>query len=231
MAFFDDRVIARDTNELEQHLGAAAQQVTSWAVEVQRALLGIKENTRGLLWWTSMVSAVIVSLFLVAALNSLRRVMVDINKHQALFRRMWEEDRANEEKLRQEAENRRARRRAQEAIHRREAAQAQARRNGGNAGAQRGIADGAAPGNNAAESSTAAAVAGARESRRRQMDAEIEILAARGPPDGAPERQEYLRRIAAEMRVKYPELFVADDNPEDPEDWRVSSDEESADEG
>ncbi|RYP93851.1 hypothetical protein DL770_000047 [Monosporascus sp. CRB-9-2] len=226
MALFDDRVIARHANELEQHLGAAAQQVTSWAVEVQSALLGIKENTRGLLWWTSMVSAVIVSLFLVAALNSLRKVMVDINKHQALFRRMWEEDRENEEKLRQEAENRRARRRAQEAIRRREAAQAQARRNGDNAGTQ-GTAGAATPGNHAAESSTAAA-ARTRQARRRQMDAEIEVLVALGPPDGTPERQEYLRRIAAEMRVKYPELFVADDNPEDPEDWRVSSDDESA---
>ncbi|RYO96570.1 hypothetical protein DL765_011549 [Monosporascus sp. GIB2] len=230
MAFFDDRVIARGANELEQHLGAAVQEVTNWAVEVQRALLGIRENTRGLLWWTSMVSAIIVSLFLVAALNSLRRVMVDINKHQALFRRMWEEDRENEEKLRREAENRRARRKAQEAIRRGDAAQGQARRNGGNVGARRGTADGVAPGNSAAESSTAAA-AGTRQSRRRQMDAEIEVLAALGPPDGAPERQEYLRRIAEEMRVKYPELFATDDNPEDPEDWRVSSDEDSAEEG
>ncbi|RYP38373.1 hypothetical protein DL767_002613 [Monosporascus sp. MG133] len=227
MALFGDRVIARNANDLEQHLGAAAQQVTSWAVEVQSALLGIKENTRGLLWWTSMISAIIVSLFLVAALNSLRKVMVDINKHQALFRRMWEEDRENEEKLRQEAENRRARRRAQEAIRRREAAQAHARGNGGNADTRGGTGGAAAPGNNAAKSSTAAA-ARARQARRRQMDAEIEVLAALGPPDGTPERQEYLRRVAAEMRAKYPELFVADDNPEDPEDWRVSSDDESA---
>ncbi|RYP64976.1 hypothetical protein DL769_006471 [Monosporascus sp. CRB-8-3] len=230
MALFDNRVIPRHSNELEQQLGAAAQQVTSWAVEVQSALLGIKENTRGLLWWTSMVSAVIVSLFLVAAINSLRRVMVDINKHQALFRRMWEEDRENEEKLRQEAENRRARRRAQEVIRQREAAQAQAGRNGGNAGTQGGAAGAAAPGTNAAESSAAAA-ARTRQARRRQMDAEIEVLMALGPPDGTPERQEYLRRIAAEMRVKYPELFAAGNNPEDPEDWRVSSDDESVEEG
>ncbi|RYP75495.1 hypothetical protein DL771_002380 [Monosporascus sp. 5C6A] len=228
MALFDDRVIARHANELEQHLGAAAQQVTSWAVDVQSALLGIKENTRGLLWWTSMVSGIIVSLFLVAALNSLRKVMVEINTHQALFRRMWEEDRENEEKLRQEAENRRARRRAQEDIRRREAVQAQAGRNGGNGGTQEGTVGAAAPGNNAAESNTAAAAARARQARRRQMDAEIEVLAALGPPDGTPERQEYLRRIAAEMRVKYPELFVADDNPEDLEDWQVSSEDESA---
>ncbi|RYP10696.1 hypothetical protein DL764_000486 [Monosporascus ibericus] len=227
MALFDNRVIARHANELEQHLGAAAQQVTKWAVEVQSALLGIKENTRGLLWWTSMVSAVIVSLFLVAAINSLRKVMVEINKHQALFRRMWEEDRENEERLRQEAENRRARRRAQEAIRQEEASQAQERRNGGNADAQGGTAHAAAPGNNAAESSTAAA-AMTRQARRHQMDAEIEVLAALGPPDSTPERQECLRRIAAEMRAKYPELFVADDHPEDPEDWRVSSDDESA---
>ncbi|KAK7749323.1 hypothetical protein SLS62_008174 [Diatrype stigma] len=192
MDAFKEGFITKNARELEQHLSAAAGNFATWAIEVQSSLAAIRHNTRGLLWWTSIAAAVIISLFLMKALNSLRRVLDEINQHQVNFRQLWEADRAYEDQLRNEEQHRKAAEldRLLRAITA--------------ATAGRGHGAGTAADDPAA--AAAAAAADDTDARLQQMDEDIQRLEADAPADPEEYRQ-WMQQGTAEIRARYADLL------------------------
>ncbi len=183
-----------------------------------------------------MAAAAIISLFLLAALNSLRRVLVEINNHQVLFRIMWDEDRAREEHLRQEDLRLAA---EEECIRQAALAAAQAnaprrgnRRSGRNSGGGGGGGGGGDGGGGGADTGGGRSSRSSNNSggggggygggdgdddggmgagadigaRMEQMERELNELQRQGPADPA-ERKRWLIQRGVEIRAQYPDVL------------------------
>ncbi|KAI1762219.1 hypothetical protein GGR53DRAFT_468510 [Hypoxylon sp. FL1150] len=79
------------------HMDATVKSVVHFANNVQDSLDGIRDNTRSLYWWTSVLVGICIGLFVLAQLVRLRHELQTITQYQELFMRMWDDDRRRQE--------------------------------------------------------------------------------------------------------------------------------------
>lgn len=183
-----------------------------------------------------MAAVVLISLFIVAALNSLRRVLVEINRHQALFRRMWDNDRAAEARQRQEDAAQRA---ADEQDHRQFLAdtitfglqqyQDRPAAGGGGARGEPGAGAGASDdGNRDSSPSLSPSPPPATNIHIRMAQAQAAINALRdGGPTDPEEREQWMRVAVAAVREEFADVLPGAFDEE--ADWEVDDDDDDED--
>ncbi|KAI0850282.1 hypothetical protein F5Y00DRAFT_35918 [Daldinia vernicosa] len=88
--------ISYEGKDVDQ-LSAAVHGTIKYLTHLQNSLDDVKDNTKGLFWWTSTLVSICLGLFLLSQLIRLRQEVTTLVQYQELFRRMWDEDREIEE--------------------------------------------------------------------------------------------------------------------------------------
>ncbi|KAI0429654.1 hypothetical protein F5Y09DRAFT_342433 [Xylaria sp. FL1042] len=89
------------TEELEEKVTSTVQTIVEVALELGSSLSSIEKNTRTLFWWTSWAITITLGLFILHLLVKVSAQLATLNTYQAVFQRMWDEDRVKEEKDRE----------------------------------------------------------------------------------------------------------------------------------
>ncbi|KAI1413053.1 hypothetical protein F5Y13DRAFT_189854 [Hypoxylon sp. FL1857] len=89
-------VFLQDGRNVADQITHSLQGVVNFAANVQGALDEIKDNTKGLYWWSAIFVIICLGLFLLAQLVSLRKELSTLVRYQEIFRGMWNEDKENE---------------------------------------------------------------------------------------------------------------------------------------
>ncbi|KAI1818982.1 hypothetical protein F4861DRAFT_528603 [Xylaria intraflava] len=121
---------ARDSPEFasfEAKIGSTVNTIIEIAFELGSSLAALERNTREIFWWTSWTIGIVLGLFILHLLVRVRTQLVQLNDYQAVFQRMWTEDRATEDRIRREERRERHIREMQDASTRREDMEAVAR--------------------------------------------------------------------------------------------------------
>ncbi|KAI1479564.1 hypothetical protein F4774DRAFT_120043 [Daldinia eschscholtzii] len=88
-----DHDVTYQGGDAEDQLSAVLHRTIQYGTHLQNSLDDIKDNTKRLFWWTSILVTICLGLFLLAQLIRLRKELTTLVQYQELFRRMWEEDR------------------------------------------------------------------------------------------------------------------------------------------
>ncbi|OTB01416.1 hypothetical protein M426DRAFT_14577 [Hypoxylon sp. CI-4A] len=91
-----DRVEAYEANVVGD-FSTTVDGIVKYANHISSSLEDIKEGTKGLQWWTSMALAACLGLYFMYSFSRVRSELSVNNHYQALFRQMWEEDRATQD--------------------------------------------------------------------------------------------------------------------------------------
>ncbi|KAI1355553.1 hypothetical protein F5Y01DRAFT_326090 [Xylaria sp. FL0043] len=88
------------TEELEEKVTSTVQTIVEVAVELGSSLGSIEKNTRALFWWTSWAIGIVLGLFILHLLVKVSAQLAMLNTYQAVFQRMWDEDRERDDEER-----------------------------------------------------------------------------------------------------------------------------------
>ncbi|KAI0905930.1 hypothetical protein F4824DRAFT_503187 [Ustulina deusta] len=91
---------------LEDKVTSTVQAIIEIAVELGSSLAVLEKNTREIFWWTSWATTVVLGIFILRLLVKVSAQLGKLNTYQDVFHRMWVEDRASDEKDRNERRER-----------------------------------------------------------------------------------------------------------------------------
>ncbi|KAI1360530.1 hypothetical protein F5Y08DRAFT_317171 [Xylaria arbuscula] len=91
---------------LEDKMASMVQIFIEVAAELGSSLAQLERNTREIFWWTSWAIVVALGLFILHSLVRIRAQLRKLNTYQDVFHQMWLEDRASDEKDRNERRER-----------------------------------------------------------------------------------------------------------------------------
>ncbi|KAI3336659.1 hypothetical protein HD806DRAFT_542482 [Xylariaceae sp. AK1471] len=91
-----------DVAVLEEKVMSTVHTFIEVAVGLGTSLSALEHNTRVIFWWTSWAIGIVLGLFVLHQLLRVRAQLVQLNTYQAVFQRMWAEDRVNEDRIRKE---------------------------------------------------------------------------------------------------------------------------------
>ncbi|KAI2642850.1 hypothetical protein GGS21DRAFT_499922 [Xylaria nigripes] len=94
--------IPADAASLEEKVTSTVNGIVGIAIGIGSSLANIEHNTRENFWWTSWSIVIVLGLFILHLLVRVRAQLMQLNRFQAEFQRMWVEDRENDDRIRRE---------------------------------------------------------------------------------------------------------------------------------